>query len=245
MNFIDRISLGDALALRLQQFRDKDAIIICLQESSLMTCLTIASQLRAWLYPLVYEPVYATDGSRRLLGAYGPDGIFCPLPERHTPVQATVDRLQKPGHASGKHHGHASAHKAKATADSDDKAIKKQKAEATKAVEKRLSAYGVALDIHQLDGRDVILVADVLTDGLPLEVAHQVLRQAKPRSLTAAAGNTTPEVADTLRRSAGTTEIMDVLSGVTFDHERYFEHRDSYTPEQQYALAQHIAAYWQ
>jgi predicted phosphoribosyltransferase len=239
MNFIDRISLGDALALRLQQFRGKDAIILCLQESSLLTCLTIASQLRAWLYPLVYEPVYSSGHDHRLLGAYCPDGEFCHLPDDHGQAKTAIDRLEKSGSTTAHHKP------AKATADSDSKAIKKQKAKAMKLIEKRLSDYGVTLDKHQMDGRDVILVADVLTDALPLAVAQQVLKGAKPRSLTAAAGNATTETAYMLRLSAGSAEIMDVLSGVTFDHERYFEHRDSYTSEEQHTLTQHIASYWQ
>ena len=239
MNFIDRTSLGDALALHLQQFHGKDAIILCLQEDSLLTCLTVASQIRAWLYPLIYEPVYSSDHAQRLLGAYDQDGEFCPLPDPHAPAKTTLDGLQD---SDGQQ---KTATTDSELADSDAKAIKKQKTAAMKAINRQLSSYGITLDKRQMDGRDIILAADVLTDVLPLAVAQKLLKEVRPRSLTAVAGNATPEAAHMLRMSAGTTEIMDVLSGITYDHRRYFEHEDSYTPEQKYTLTQHIAAYWQ
>lgn len=241
MNFIDRTSLGDMLALRLQQFNGKDAVILCLQESSLLTCLTVASQIRAWLYPLAFEPVYTDDHARRLLGAYNQDGTFCPLPEDPTLSRALIPDDQEA----------AAEAKEAARKDSDAheeeirKHIKKQKAAAMKSIADQLDAYAMPIDKHQMDGRDVILAADVLTSTAPIAAARELLKEVRPRSLTAAVGNATPEAALFLRLNTGSAEVLDVLSGITFDHERYFEHQDSYTPEQKHTLTQHIAAYWQ
>jgi len=81
MNFVDRIALGGKLAQRVKSLNGKDAVILCLQESSLLTCLTMARQLHAWVYPLIYAPVYTSDHARQLLGAYGQEGAFFPLPD--------------------------------------------------------------------------------------------------------------------------------------------------------------------
>lgn len=219
MNFIDRTSLGDKLAGTLGQFHGKDAVIVCLQESSLLTCLTVASQIRAWVYPLIYEPVYTSDHAHGLLGAFGQDGEFCadtygPDAEKELPA-----KLQA--------------------------MIKKQKAAAMKSIQTQASTYGMALDKHRLDGRDVILMADVITSTLPLLVAQQLLKTVSPKTLTAAVGNATPEVAQLIRVTAGNAEILDILSGVVFDHSHYFEHDDTYTSEQKHTLTQNVTAYWQ
>lgn len=229
MNFIDRTSLGDTLAGKLERFRGKDAIIICLQESSLLTCLTIASQIRAWVYPLISAPVYSHDHSRVLLGAFDYEGTFCAVPRpAASPVGLPADK--------------AAEKKAKAALDA---AIKKQRPAAMKAIQKEADSYGIELDKHRMDGRDVILVADVLTSTLPLALARQLLADVTPSNLTAVIGNATQDVAQLVRTSAAETEILDVMSGIYYDEDHYFEHADSYTPEQKHTLTQHIAAYWQ
>lgn len=223
MNFIDRTSLGDTLAQRLQQFHGKDAVVLCLQESSLLTCITIASQIRAWLYPLIYEPVYTDGHARRLLGAFDQEGKFCAAPEEPKSIIAAKDTKAK----------------------DDEDFIQEKRKDALKSIKQRVESFGIALDKHQLDGRDVILAADVVTNPLPLLVAQQFLKNVSPRSLTAVVGNVTPDVAQLVRISANTTEILDIMSGVTHDDYHYFEHEDTYTDEQKHTLTQHIAAYWQ
>jgi hypothetical protein len=96
-----------------------------------------------------------------------------------------------------------------------------------------------------LDGRQVILVGDVITSPLPLVVAHELLKDVTPKNLTAVVGNVTPEVAQLVRMSASDTEILDILSGIVFDESHYFEHVDEYTSKQKHTLTENIAAYWQ
>jgi predicted phosphoribosyltransferase len=220
MNFIDRTSLGDKLASRLEQFHGKDAVILCLQESSLLTCLTIAKQIHAWVHPLMYEPVFSADHARTLLGAFNQDGEFCPMPADDPEADSELTTEMKA-------------------------AVKKQKPAAMEAIQKQIDSYGMELDKHRLDGRDVILACDILTSPLPLVVAQHLLKDVSPKSLAAVIGNTTPEVAQLVRISAGQADILDILSGVVYDDGHYFEHADTYTPEQKHTLTQHIAAYWQ
>lgn len=227
MNFTDRTMLGTMLASKLQQFRGKDAIILCLQESSLLTCLTMASELRAWVYPLIYVPVYTPDHSHRLLGAFDPDGEFCPL--RTDPASALE----------------VSPKNTDVLKDTLKGVLKSKRKGAMKSIDTMTASYGMKLDKHHLDGRDVILAADVIISPLPLLVAQQFLKSVAPKSLTAVAGNATPETAQLLRISASKTEILDILSGIVSDENHYFNHISTHTSEQRHELTQRIAAYWQ
>jgi predicted phosphoribosyltransferase len=219
--FADRITLGNTLASGLQDFRGKDAIIICLKESSLLTCLTMGMRLRAWVYPLILAPLYSQDTSRSTLGAFDQDGDFCKSPQSNV-----IDNFQaqEPATAS-----EIEAHKSAARSD----------------IKKQMTEYGMELDKHLLDGRDVIIAGDVITNTLPVAVAQQLLKAVRPKSLTAVAGNVTPDVAQLVRISADETNVLDILSGIVFDDNHYFEHPDSYSLQQKYTLTQNIAAFWQ
>lgn len=219
MNFTDKTTLGTTLAKRLPQLKHKDAVIVCLQESSLMTCISMASKLHAWIFPLIYAPVYTPDHAHKLLGAFDQDGEFCPL-----------------------HLGPVS--ELKTTPEITD-TVESSKKEAMKSIHSQLAAYDMPLDKHSLDGRDTILVADVISDPLPLLVARQFLSSVTPKSWTAVAGNATLQTAQLLRMSAVKSEILDILSGVVSDEDRYFQHADNYTRKQKHTLTQHINAYWQ
>jgi predicted phosphoribosyltransferase len=219
MNFTDRTTLGVTLADRLKQLHSKDAVIVCLQESSLMTCISMASKLHAWVFPLIYEPVYTPDHAHRLLGAFDQDGIFC-----HYHV-GPVDELK--------------------SSDEDTDIIESSKKEAMKVIHAKSASYDMELNKHSLDGRDTILVADVIISPLPLLVAQQYLEPVTPKSWTSVAGNASPIAAQLLRMSAVKSEILDILSGVVSDEDRYFLHADTQSLKQKHTLTRHINAYWQ
>lgn len=218
MNFTDRTALGNTLALKVQQFRNKGAVVLCLQESSLLTCLTIASQLRAYVYPLIYAPLNAPNQNHTLLGAFDQDGNFCRVPETYK--DGVKESLEIETY------------------------VFKEKPAAMKSITAQLKDYDMKLDKGYLNGRDVIIAGDVLTSALPLVVAENFLKGVSPKSVSAVFGNVAPEVAELARLSASTTEILDVLSGIVFDDNHYFEHSDSYTIEQKKAVAKNISAYW-
>lgn len=226
MNFIDRIALGNRLAQQVIHLRGKDAVIVCLQESSLMTCLTMARELRAWIYPLIYVPLYSPDKAHRLLGALDAEGEFFAVPE-----------AEKDSDEDDQSDNRLAAE--------TQKLVHKQRPQALKALKDRLTAYGLRLDKHQLDGRDVILAGDVITGLLTFAAAQRLLNGAVPKSVTAVVGNATPEVAEQIRLSAGKSEIMDILSGIYHDENYYFERTDTYTDEQKHTITRHIAAYWE
>lgn len=221
MYFIDRATLGKTFAGSLQEYRGKDTVILCLKDSSLLTCLTAAMQLRAWVYPLVFVPIYSEDGTHQMIGAIDEEGQFCSNPQNSW----VTDIDQLPPEAQS--------------------AIRNQRQSAILSTKQQLGSYGMGLDKRQLNGRDVILMCDVLTNPTPLTVANQLLRTVVPRSLTIAIGNATPAVVDMIRVSADKTIVLDVLSGVVFDDDHYFTHPDAYTAEQKRTLTQHISTYWE
>lgn len=220
MYFNDRIALGTTLARGLQDFRGKDAVILCLKESSLLTCLTMAKELRAWVYPLVFMPIYSKDNPRLTLGAVDENGKSYLNPE------IGINELEQLPTAF-------------------KSAVEDQKQEALAAIKQQLASYGMEFDIHHLDGRDVIIAGDIVTSPLPLVVAWQLLDTIVPKSLTIVVGNATPAVADLVRISGDKTTVLDVLSGVVSDDDHYFQHPDSYSLEEKRKLTQHIATYWQ
>lgn len=218
MNFTSRISLGHTLAQKLERFHGAGAVILCLQESSLLTCLVMAKELRAWVFPLVYATVTMPAGVHQVLGAITQDGEFCaepdsPAAQAHVPADVA-------------------------------RAIKSQRPAALKSIRAQIKSYDLTLNKHVLDGRDVILAADVVTTAVPLIVANQFLRGVSPKSLTVAVGNAAPQAAQYLRLSAMQADILDILSGVVFDENHYFELADTYSPHDKRLITKHIAAFW-
>ncbi len=210
MNFKNRPEVGTMLADKLHQFRSQDAIVVCLQENSLLTCLTLASQLRAWVYPLVYETVAAPNDPQQIVGAFDQDGTF----------------YSNPG-------------------SSGEQPTETDKAAAMDVIKKRIASYDMPLDKHIMVERDVILAGDVVTSPLPLLIAQQLVFSVRPKSITAAVGNVTPDVALLFHQSAMKADILDILHGIVLEDDRYFEQTDAYTLEQKYNLTRNIATYWE
>lgn len=219
MRFTDRVTLGIKLAEQLNQLRGNDAVILCLKESSLLMCLTMAKELRAWVYPPLYVPVYSQDGSPRLIGALAEDLVFVPNPEA----------LDANGNLSA----------------NDAASAEAQRAVNTGILKQMIASYGMEVDKHLMDGRDVVIAGDVVTSSLPVWVALRLLDSIRPKSTSFAIGNASAGVAETARIMAPTNIVLDVLSGVISEDEKYFEHTDGYSAEQKQQLTKHIASYWQ
>lgn len=218
--FNDRVALGETLARGLEDLRGKDAVILCLKESSLLTCLTMAQKLRAWVYPLLYVPLSNPGAFGRPIGAFDEEGVFCPNPDVTN--------------------GNAKSLSAQAQA-----IIESQKAAAAEAIKTKRASYEMEFDKRLMEGRDVIIAGDVITSPLPVAVAMQLLGSIRPKSLRVAVGNATPPAASLLRICADKPVILDVLSGVVHDDGHYFQHTDGYTAEQTRTLTHNITAYWQ
>lgn len=219
MRFTDRVTLGIKLAEQLNQLRGNDAVILCLKESSLLMCLTMAKELRAWVYPPLYVPVYSQDGNSRLLGAVAEDLAFVPNPEA----------LDTDGNLS----------------DTDSAFVEAQRVVSIGSLKQMIASYDMEVDKHLMDGRDVVIAGDVVTNSLPVWVALRLLDSIRPKSISFAIGNASASVAETARIMAPTNIVLDILSGVISEDDKYFEHADEYNVQQKQQLTKYIASYWQ
>lgn len=220
MLFNDRTALGKSLAANLQQYRGKDAVVLCLKDRSLLTSVTVAADLRAWVYPLLSVPVYSQDVTPRLYGAYDQDGTFCINPDGD---ERRMDDFSPEIRSF----------------------VESQRTAALYQITDQAAKYEMTFSKEVMQGRDVIIVGDVIGSSMPLALAAQLLSSIRPKSISVAIGDATPKAAAAARLLTEQPIIMDILSGIVLDDDHYFEHDDAYDDEQKYALTQHIAAYWQ
>ena len=219
MLFNDRTALGKTLAARLQQYRGKDAVVLCLKDRSLLTSVMVAADLRAWVYPLLSVPVYSQDLTRQLYGAFDQDGTFCINPDI---AEQRIEDFSPEVRSY----------------------IESQRTAAIYQVTDQAAKFEMTFNKEVMHGRDVIIVGDIVDSAMPFALAAQLLSSIRPKSISVAVGDTTPSGAAAARLLAEQPIILDVLSGIVLDDDHYFEHDDAYDDEQKYALTQHIAAYW-
>ena len=53
MYYINRIELGRNLAGRLMDLKGQEAVVIALKEESLTACIGLATEINAWVFPLL------------------------------------------------------------------------------------------------------------------------------------------------------------------------------------------------
>ena len=53
MYYVNRIELGKILADRLMELKGQEAVVIALREESLTACIGLASEINAWVFPLL------------------------------------------------------------------------------------------------------------------------------------------------------------------------------------------------
>lgn len=218
MYFIDRLTLGSSLAKRLPDIRGKEAIIVCLKESALLTCIQMATELRAYIYPLMYEPIPRPDDPTHLLGAITQEGEFC----RHPDISIGEMEFIYSEYVN---------------------AIEAAKQQAMQRMNRRTADYEV-FDKHVLNGRPVVLVGDIVTNHLELSVAKMLLKPLQPATVYGVIGNTTIDISCAFRLATNTTDVLDILPSIVMDDAHYFEKPDPYSDEEKRQLALNISTYW-
>lgn len=216
MYYISKIDLGFKLAEKLQHLRGTESVIVSLHTKTLSTCVSMASQLRAWVYPLLTERIYL-PGDPRVLGVVNQDGNFCWNPQ--------FSDYEKQEFIS-EFHG----------------VIEDKKRQAFSLVNRQLSEYG-SLNKKALNGRNVIIAGDVVKDGVEVAAARELLKEVRTNTLVAAGGNVDIFAADSLRLLADDAYFFDIMSNL-FNEDHYFEQPDVYTEEQKKKLVTNIATYW-
>jgi predicted phosphoribosyltransferase len=214
--FSNRIDLGRTMAQKLPHLRAKDVIILCLKENSLSTSIGLASELRGWIYPLLIAPI-VIPGDGRTLGAINQDGELC-----YNPKLSRFEREEiEMDNAS---------------------VIQDASREAFSLLNRQTAEYG-DLSKDGLNGRTVVLCADILRDQIEIAAATEFLKSVETLSIVGIVGNITTDVADILTVSSQDSEFMDVLTNM-FDDDHYFEQPETYSIEERRQLAMNISNYW-
>ncbi len=219
MYFSDRTALGNKLADSLSHLRSTDAILVCLKPSSMMVAIAMAVKLRAWILPLFYEKIKSPLDPTAHLGALTQSGEFCRDPaitenDYEYVMQEFMAQLEE------------------------------AKREALSRLNSAMNAYHGSTDPHIMNNRSVVLVGDVMFEGLELEVAKQLLKPLSPAMVYGTAGNTTIDISDQFRITTNQSIILDVLPSSVLGEDHYFEQPDAYSVEEKQALACNIAQYW-
>ena len=204
------------MAGSLTMVRGTDAIIVCLKSSSLLTCISMATYLRAWIYQLEFEPINNPLDETKILGAVTDEGDFVLHPDVSQFELEDVELEFR-------------------------EMVEDRKREAMSVLNRRGSK---AYDKHVLNGRTVILTGDILFDTLSLAIIEDIMKPIRPQQIIGVAGNVTIDVSDRFHMKTTATNILDILPHSLFDDEHYFEKPDEYSDDEKRALATNICNYW-
>ena len=218
MFYPNRQVLGDQLATKLSQYRNSDAIILCLKRSSLLSCIELAAHLHAYIYILQYSEVEDPYDITRPLGAITSDGEFVLNPDIRrneyeyicSSFSGTVDQRKQV-------------------------AFSKINSE---------SNLNPGFKIAAFNNRPCLVFADILKTTFQTQIAFEMLKPCKPTTIYGAFGNITSTIYDKFQLEANGCTFMDVLASTTFDDEHFFDQPDKYTEEQKIKMANSISLYW-
>lgn len=216
MYFVSRLHLGEQLAGLMAELKGQEPVIINLKESSLTSCIALASRLNGWIFPLLTEPI-VIPGDSRTIGVINQDGTLC-----HNPGLSKFEREE----LEMNYHG--------VIQDASRKAFSK--------LNRRSADYGgISKDV--LRGRTIIVCGDVVRDQLEIAAMNELIKPVKIQRLISLAGNVKSDVSSSLFLQSDDSRFMDVLANM-FDDDHYFEQPESYTPEELRLLAMNISHYW-
>lgn len=218
MNFIDRNSLGRKFAELFQNDNPSETIIVSLKDQSLLTCISMAKELACWVFPLIYTEVRSPQLGGGPLGAYDFEGAFTGHPDG--PVSSEVNSMEMVI------------------------LLDSLKPDAMRKNANKIEQVGIDLRKSLLRGRNVIICCDVLFDPLPLCIMQNILMEYKPSKLSVVIGNANSATSKYAHALTMDPKILDVIQGVLFEDEHYFEKPDSLNLKEKYEIARNISAYW-
>ena len=216
MYYVSRIELGKALAGRLMELRGQEAVVIALKESALTACIGLASEINAWVYPLLTQRIYV-PGDPRIMGLIDETGMFTWNP--------SLEKMQR-DEIEMESHG----------------VLEDAKRGAFTELNRTLGQYG-AFNRDALNGRVLLLTGDVIEDRIEIATALQYLKSIRYATLYGLGGNVDAEAADYFHIETDKDVLLDVMTHM-FPVEHYFDRQDSYSPEESRQLAVNISQYW-
>jgi putative phosphoribosyl transferase len=155
--FADRARAGSALAARLDDFRDKDALVLGIARGGMVVAAVVARRLNAELDVVVARKLGAPSQPELAIGAVTASG-------GRILNQGLIDRLGVPAAYIG--------------------AVSEEQMEAARS---REAGYRQGRPAIRIEGRIVILVDDGLATGTTMRAAARSIRRQLPALLVAAA----------------------------------------------------------
>lgn len=217
MYYLNRIELGRTVSTRLADLKGQEVVIIALKESAISACIGLASEINAWIYPMLTERVYISADTR-IMGTINADGAFTWNPIFSRPDQEWLTM-------------------------SFFGMLEEAKREAFSKLNRIMEGYS-EFDKSMLIDRKLILAGDIIRDRLEIAAALQLLKDVRYEALYCAGGNVDANVFNEMRQITDRIEFLDVMTNM-FNDDHYFEEQSAYTPEENKLLMLNIAQYWQ
>ena len=216
MYYINRIELGRNLAGQLMDLKGQEAVVIALKEESLTACIGLATEINAWVFPLLSRRI-TIPGDPRPMGLIDPAGTFTWNPD--------LEKVQRDG------------------IEMESRALLEDaKRQAFSELNRILDQYG-QFSKDSLNGRKLLLTGDIIEDRLEIAMALEYLKSVRYAALYGLGGNVDSLAADYFHIQTDKSIALDIMTHM-FPAEHYFEQKDSYTPEECRLLATNISQYW-
>lgn len=216
MYYQNRVDLGQKLAGRVSELKGHEAVVIALKETALTACVGLASQINAWVFPLLSERIYV-PGDPRVMGLIDPTGTFVWNPD--------LEKIERDGI------------ELESRSVLDD-----EKRMAFSRLNQKLGQYG-GFEKDSLHGRILLLTGDIVEDRLEISMALEYLKTVRSPQILGLGGNVDTQAATYYHLQTDRSVSLDVMSNM-FPAEHYFEQQDAYTPEECRQLVINISQYW-
>lgn len=216
MYYTSRIELGRSLGGRVSDLKGQEAIVVALREDSLTACIGLASEINAWVFPLLSERI-TIPGDPRIMGLISPEGEFTWNPDIE---KAYRDEIEMESRAI----------------------LDDAKREGFSKLNEALTHYGT-INKDCLNGRTVLLTGDIVEDRIEIAMAIDYLKSANYATLYGLGGNVDAASADYFHIETDKDIALDVMTNM-FPAEHYFEQPIGYNAEECRQLVMNISQYW-
>lgn len=205
------------MAGRLDNFRNNDSVVMCLDKNALSACIEMARILHAWIFVIYYEEIIDPYARGRTLGALIETGSFVLNPViNQTEYEYIYSEFS------------SQIEEMKRTAMS-----KLNRAKLVNSVDRKF-----------INGRNVLMTDDIFRDEMGMAIAKALLKPLSPVHIEGAAGNIMSEMSTRLYLETQGATYIDVLPADIFDDDHYFEEPDTFSEEERLMMAQNISQYW-
>ena len=144
MYYINRIELGRTLAGRVSDLKGQEAVVIALKEDALTACIGLASEINAWVFPLLSKRIII-PGDPRVVGLIDPAGMFTWNPDLEKPQRDGIELESR-------------------------SVLEDMKRQAFSELNRILDQYGT-FSKEGLNGRVLLLTGDIVEDRIEIAMA--------------------------------------------------------------------------